>query len=444
MTSFCLEKNTKAFLKAILLLIGLMLSHTVQAKFSYDIKDLGTLGGFFSQGNSINASGQVTGIAGIASDGWLGHGFVTSTSGVMSDFETLHNEYLAPGDSRNDSGGSSLGGRGINSSGQITGNFIASDGYSRAFVTDRGGHLMNLGTLGGYYSFGNAINDSGLVTGSSDVLTTEGYSRERAFVTNGSGQLLDLGTLGDGYFSRGNDINVAGQVTGLSSVNYNGTFGSDTIYHAFITNSSGTMIDLGSLGGSSSGNAINDFGQVTGSAETDSIYRINHAFVTSSGGQMIDLDSLSEKYSSVGRDINNTGQVIGQYQEKVVVYDYGRGGEIIGQHIVGGETRNFVTIDGVMVDIDSLLDDSASGWSLHGTPGIDYSEVTSINDLGQITGFGNHNGFQHAFILTPHIAIVPIPAAFWMMGWGLFGLLSVNQCPRAKNNTQVSQSSIYS
>ena len=410
MTKFYLGSKTKAYLGAGLLATSLAMSNTTQAGLLYNITDLGTLGGepsHVSYGQGINAFGKVTGSS-QTPDGGSQHAFVTNGSGAMIDLGTL--------------GGNSSEGRGINASGLVTGNVSKSDGFSHAFVTNGNGQMVDLGTLGGSYSFGNALNDSGQVTGSSDIVNSMGYSRERAFVTNSSGQLVDLGTLGDGYFSRGQDINASGQVTGFSSVNYNGTFGSDTIYHAFVTNSSGTMVDLGSLGGSSSGNAINDSGQVTGSAETDSIYRINHAFVTDSNGQIIDLDPLSEKYSSAGRGINNAGQVVGQYQEKVVVYEYGRYGEIIGQHIEGGETRSFVTINGVMVDLDSLLVASGAGWKLHGTAGIDYAVATSINDAGQITGYGNHNGQTHAFQMSP----VPTPAAVWMMGVGLLSLLGFN------------------
>ncbi|MCX7103792.1 MAG: hypothetical protein NTU70_00735 [Methylococcales bacterium] len=51
--------------------------------------------------------------------------------------------------------------------------------------------------------------------------------------------ITDLGTL-DGWYSGGHSINASGQVTGFSATNL--------WDHAFVTNSSGKMIDLGALG----------------------------------------------------------------------------------------------------------------------------------------------------------------------------------------------------
>ncbi len=50
-----------------------------------------------------------------------------------------------------------------------------------------------------------------------------------------------------------------------------------------------------------------------------------------------------------------------------------------------------------------------TGWELNG--------ATAINDLGQITGSGTHNGLTRAFLLTP--AAIPVPAAVWLFGSGL-------------------------
>lgn len=49
--------------------------------------DLGTLGGAYSQGESINANGQIVGYSGIAGTA-TAHAFVT-VGGVMTDLNTL-------------------------------------------------------------------------------------------------------------------------------------------------------------------------------------------------------------------------------------------------------------------------------------------------------------------------------------------------------------------
>ena len=71
--------------------------------------------------------------------------------------------------------------------------------------------MQDLGTLGGTFSEGLAINDSGQVTG---VASTAGDEATHAFLWDGT-TMQDLGTLG-GTYSRGVAINASGQVTGIA------------------------------------------------------------------------------------------------------------------------------------------------------------------------------------------------------------------------------------
>lgn len=68
--------------------------------------------------------------------------------------------------------------------------------------------MTDLGTFGGQYSFGFALNSVCEVTGFASAL----YEDMHAFVYRND-QLLDLGTFG-GSFSAGYAINDFGQVTG--------------------------------------------------------------------------------------------------------------------------------------------------------------------------------------------------------------------------------------
>ena len=51
--------------------------------------------------------------------------------------------------------------------------------------------------------------------------------------------------------------------------------------------------------------------------------------------------------------------------------------------------------------------------------------ATAINDNGDITGYGKIDGEPHAFLVTA--AAVPIPAAAWLFGSGLLGLIGITR-----------------
>jgi probable HAF family extracellular repeat protein len=170
--------------------------------------------------------------------------------------------------------------------------------------------MHDLGTLGGTYSYGNGINDSGHVTGGSN---TTGTTPTHAFLYDGS--LHDLGTLG-GTDSYGYGINDNGQLTGASF-----TIGGEN--HAFVWTptttpggTSGTMFDLGTLGGTfSEGRGINASGQVAGVSYTTG-NAATHAFLYTSGSGMVDLNSLINPHLGWELEfafaINDAGQITGE------------------------------------------------------------------------------------------------------------------------------------
>lgn len=116
--------------------------------------------------------------------------------------------------------------------------------------------------------------------------------------------IQDLGTLG-GSTSQSLALNNLGQVTGSADINST-SFG----YHAFLW-SGGGMSNLGTLGGTfSEGDGINDLGEVVGHSymEGDSIY---HTFIYANG-HMTDLN-LFNGADNYGWAINSLGQVTGDY-----------------------------------------------------------------------------------------------------------------------------------
>jgi len=71
--------------------------------------------------------------------------------------------------------------------------------------------MRDIGSLGGGETFPFAISSSGLLAGQSQLAARDFISH--AFVWNpGSGRMLDLGTLG-GLYSRGQTVDDSGFVT---------------------------------------------------------------------------------------------------------------------------------------------------------------------------------------------------------------------------------------
>src|SRR5438045_2341520 len=119
--------------------------------------------------------------------------------------------------------------------------------------------IIDLGTLGGYNSYGMALNNSGMVVGDSYINMFAGPHAYCCPGGDGSA-MTELGTLG-GASSEALGINDAGQIVG-------GSLTSDGSWHAYVFDGS-TMTDLGTLGGSSSmASAINNGGDVTGWSAT--------------------------------------------------------------------------------------------------------------------------------------------------------------------------------
>lgn len=211
------------------------------------------LGGTVSEALGVNVSGQVTGYAASPFNVFTGnapdHAFLYS-NGVMTDLGAL--------------GGLYSYGNGINASGQVVGRYGIGmgPGVDRAFLYSNG-VMRDLGTLGGVSSAATAINDSGQITGQASIAGSQ-FQVEHAFLYSGGG-MRDLGTLDHGD-SIGMAINASGQVAGSfdSFAGYTGIGGAS---HAFLYSDS-TMYDLNSLVVGLAGtllyvaNGINDSGQI--------------------------------------------------------------------------------------------------------------------------------------------------------------------------------------
>jgi probable HAF family extracellular repeat protein len=116
--------------------------------------------------------------------------------------------------------------------------------------------------------------------------------------------------------------------------------------------------------------AVSDTGLIVGSSMVSTGYL--HAFLYDDA--MRDLGTLGGTVSAA-YGINSLGHAIG------LSFD--------GQ----GRQRAFVWHDGVMYDLNSLID-PASGWTLEAAYG--------INELGQIVGTGRNGAKHSAFVLDWH------------------------------------------
>lgn len=209
---------------------------------------------------------------------------------------------------------------------------------------------VDLGTLGGEYSHGQAINNRGQIVGWS--MTSSGA--QHAFVAENN-VMADLGPAsGGGYVDL---INARGQVLVNRTTD------------KFMARASlwdrGTTTDLPTLGGDQvEAVAINDAGQIAGNSSVAT--GEEHAFLWDNG-VMTDLGTLDRRISHATA-INEAGEVVGHVEDSA------------------GSTRAFFWANGVMTDL--------------GTLGGTDSLAAAINDAGQVVGSAStlSPGLAHAFL----------------------------------------------
>jgi probable HAF family extracellular repeat protein len=345
-------------------------------------------------------------------------------------------------------GGTESKAYGINNCGNIVGDSTTGGAFNRNhpfFKKDTASPLTDIGTFGGHGS-ASAINASGYVVGSAGNLV----GAVHAFIwrdNNGngvsdSGELIDIGILpGSGFTAQAFDINDSGLVVGQSETSTNPlidrafrwdfnqqqmqeipAFPSIDPFAAYGVNNSGhivgvgratsgeihgfflngtQMIDLGTLGGTVSiATEVNETGYVVGHSRlpAPSANVPDHAFIwrdansngLSDPGEMKDLGTLPGGIISIAHDINSNQQVVGTDTVFLV-------NQIVNRPFIWEDANN----DGDGEDPDdlgemkdlNLLIPPGSGWTLH--------EARSINDSGQIVGFGTFSGQTHAYLLTP-------------------------------------------
>jgi hypothetical protein len=154
--------------------------------------------------------------------------------------------------------------------------------------------------------------------------------------------------------------------------------------HAVLWNNDAahSIVDLGVFGSdwSSVGNSLNDVGQVVGSSHppfgSRAILWHNDAAHTA-----IELPLLPGDNYGSAQLINNDATMVGSSA-------YGEPGT---WNVTPG--RIVAWIDGEVYELQSILDESAAGWTI--------VNVMSINNLGQLAALAMRNGAFSAVVLTP-------------------------------------------
>lgn len=327
-------------LGATIISVPRLLSHaSAQSVVNTAIVDLGTLGGFESKAFGVNATGQVVGYASNTNEQY--HAFLWR-NGLMTDLgtlPTLKESYAYA----------------INDGGQIVGTATnLGNTIPHAF-------LWQNGTLTDIGSFNpKAINKAGQVAGTLSVKRNNVEWFDHACLWKNN-TLTDLGTL-NGDHSHAFGINDNGLIIGDAIASSSGK-------PRAVVWQNNVASDLGTLGGGKGqAYALNNLGQIAGNADNASNAPRGFLFKLNAAGSVSERNDLGARTSpySYAYAVNNKGQV------------------------VGTNGRAFLWQNGVMTDLNSLLP-MASGWLL--------TTATSINDNGQIVGWGIHDQAPHAFIL---------------------------------------------
>ena len=375
----------------------------------YAVTDLGPAESPFAQATWLNNRGVITGFD-IGPDG-TSHAILWSNG----TFEDISQPGL---------GGPNSGAFGINQSGQVVGEAESSNadqnnenfcGYGTglqclAFLW-KDGVMTPLEPLGGTNSGVSGINSRGEIAGFAETANKDPECPAKALLNGigplqfdyeavvwgpGPGAIRELRPEAGDTVGIASGINDAGQAVGVSGRCGNTVPpGFVAGPHAVLWDADGTVHDLGSFGGTSNpgiaavGNAaiaINNSGTVAGTSALPG-NQVNQPFIWTGETGMRHLALLPGDVVGAGLSINNGGEVVGASisqggpatgNPKAVIWQNGADGPVIN------------------------LNNYASGTPFDNSNGGQLLTAFSINDAGEIAGFGvTSDGELHAFLATP-------------------------------------------
>jgi probable HAF family extracellular repeat protein len=365
--------------------IALVLAASPMAVASVSIERIG-VGNSLDTPYAMNASGLMVGLANITAPPTIGQAAAMSST-VWGGGNGSWTSFAPISSVAN----------GINDAGQIVGGMGVGSGRNivvHAFEHSSG-TTHDLGSLSGD-TVANAINNLGQIVGTGK--NSGGVNH--AFLYTGTpgvnGSMTDLGTFG-GVSSGANAINDAGKaVVSWVDSNASGHFGLYDVNTTGLAN-----IDMATV------TSINSIGEVAGRV---SVSGVDHAARTvgtpGNGGYTVDLGTLQPGFGAIANGIDQAGNVAGTAS------------------IDGTQSRAFLYTGmpgagGHMIDLDAWLDtqDPATGaqWTL--------LDARDINNSGIVMGRGLYNGSAALFRLDASTAL-PEPSGIALtavaaMAWTL-------------------------
>jgi probable HAF family extracellular repeat protein len=362
----------------------------------YTVTDLGTLGGTYSYAYGVNNRGDAAGGAATATQtGGIAQTAFLWSRGHIIDLGTLGGP--ACPDCNSEAGGPNA--FGVAALLSETSTSDPNDEDFCGFGTHRqclgaiwkNGALYALPTLpGGNNGQAYWINRYGQLvgvaeSGTVDTTCSAPYQvlRFESVRWSANGEIQELHPLKGDTVGFAFGINDNGQAVGASGLCSNTAIPPFPVGplapHAVLWEKDGTPVNLGGLVSNGTINiaaSINNLGEVDGGSQSSDGYP--HAFLWTKSTGMKDLGTLPGDFFSSGtccHTINDNGQVVGF--------------SFPGPQ---GSGRAFLWQNGVMTDLNALIP-AGSPWYL--------LQAESINEAGEITGYGTINGEVHGFLATP-------------------------------------------
>lgn len=373
---------------------GLMTGSTsvLAAPSKYQVSNLGSLGGMFSAGISINNFGLVSGFSNLAGNQsmhaalWLnGSAFDLGTLGGANSAITwpVKNNY-----------GVLVGIAETNQVDPLGENwscsafFPTTTGHTCLGFVWRWGHMRALPTLGGNNGFATAANDLGLIVGwaentvhdsTCDPTSTQVLQFKPVVWGPDDSDIQALPLISSDTSGAATAINDLGQIVGISGI-CDQAVGRYSAIHAVLWQNN-KVTDLGNLGvlAWNTPMAINERGVVVGFANVPgggSAGNFNaHAFIWTASAGMHDLGTLPGDSISEALGINDQGLVVGE--------SCGASG-----------CRAVLWQNGNIVDLNTQVAPGYSDQLVY---------ANDINDAGKITGqsFNATSGVSSTFLAVP-------------------------------------------